>query len=333
MSMYIVDGDLLTALADALREKGELTNTTPFPIVRKTSNAVDLNTAATTDLDWENPDDKHFTDRIFINGAFSIRVKVYAKIYYNPQGGNFLKIGDYTYEPASSTSNYFTPTLVIPGNVVDIEWNTFMGGNYFYYMELTGLDENGIPIGTTYEDPLWGEDGKYTLTEMEAAIKKLRPYTQDTLEVTTNGVYEVYDYRWCAVQIDNETIPTTYKEAIVTSRDNYTFDLSNYILTDNAIFTLGFTIHMASSGDGSKKYLYYAMYHHNPTMKDGVREVYSFTTNPNSSNTSLDGITEFPSNKLGSSIKATFENGILSFTNSAGEARLVGTSAVLRYLD
>lgn len=331
MSMYIVDGDLLIAIAEELRAKGEIADTVELPLVRKTSNAIDLNTTPTDSLNWEDPNDRHYVDRIYINGASSIQVKGRAKIPYNQQGGGYLKIGDYTYESSSASSQDFSGIeVVIPGDAVDIEWFTGFGGNYFYYLEFDGLDENGNRM-VTFQDPMYGEDGKYTLAEMAAAVNRLRPFSQDVLHITSNGVYDVYEYGYADVKLNNTGTPTTYKEVIVTSHDNYTFDLSDYIVNENDIFTLGFTFESGSSGDGSKKYFFNAMYHHNPATKNEGLNIYGYATNTGMNNTSSVGITAFPSDKLTVG-KAKFENGILSFSSKAGEARQVGTSAVLRYL-
>lgn len=329
MSMYIIDGDLLTALADALRAKGEISKTTPLPYIRKTSNAIDLETEATTNYDSSNPDDTHYTERVFINGATSLRVQAYAKMpYHDTSEAGYLKIGETYYRAASSTNQTRKIDVTIPGDAVDIEWLTNFGGKYFYYMQIDGLDENGIPMESLEDTPI-GEDGMYTLAEMVAAIDLLRPYTQETLEISRNGKYEVYDYRWCDVKVDNESIPTTYKEVAITSHDGYTFDISKYVVNDNSIFTLGFTLKTAVTGTGVACYNS-AMYHHNPIMKNETKNI-TVSMYENSTADLGAGVTAFPV-LSGTAVRAQLTNGVLSFVRTDGDLQPVGTSAVLRYL-
>jgi hypothetical protein len=327
--MYIIDGDLLTALADALRAKGEISKTTPLPYIRKTSNAIDLETEATTNYDSSNPDDTHYTERVFINGATSLRVQAYAKMpYHDTSEAGYLKIGETYYRAASSTNQTRKIDVTIPGDAVDIEWLTNFGGKYFYYMQIDGLDENGIPMESLEDTPI-GEDGMYTLAEMVAAIDLLRPYTQETLEISRNGKYEVYDYRWCDVKVDNESIPTTYKEVAITSHDGYTFDISKYVVNDNSIFTLGFTLKTAVTGTGVACYNS-AMYHHNPIMKNETKNI-TVSMYENSTADLGAGVTAFPV-LSGTAVRAQLTNGVLSFVRTDGDLQPVGTSAVLRYL-
>lgn len=359
MSMYIVDGELLTAIGDAIREKGELARITQLPLIKKSSNAISGQIPATT----PDTEEDQFTETFVVNGASSVRVTAYCRLpcYQVDSAGSkthtgFLYINGEPYENSNSnTTEVRTITKIVPGESVTIRWyidsygwsSSFVEKNRFYFIEIEGLDADGN-VMETYNKPLsTGADG-LTLAEMAEAIGATvrAPLSEDEAKVlTTNGVHDMNGYRWADVKVPNESIPTTYKEAIVASEDNIHFDLSDYILSDNQIFAIEFYTRVSTSGTTSNpKYNYKkAWYFHSPMTKDlpnmvfgGMQDLAEETVEGtgvvHGGTTTFNG---WPYNNVNTGYEAHLENGVLHFTYAApgsGDAK-VGTGAVLRYLE
>lgn len=354
MSMYIVEGDLLTAIGDAIREKGDLRRIVQLPLVKKSSNAI------TGQIPAETPDTPadEFEETFVVNGACSVRVTAYCRLPYETKdsagdtidnGG--LIIGGQRYCNASSNPEEVrTITRTVIGDSVTIKWYvTGYGGysednahyqkNRFYYLEIDGLDASGNTM-ETYVKPLSdGADG-LTLAQMAEAIGATvrMPLEEDETKIlTTNGTHDMNGFRWAEVRVANTGFPTTYKEVVVTSEDNIHFDLSDYILADNQYFTLYFTWKNGSQGNGSLLFQY-GMYHHNPMTLDADNVIFNWALSK--SDITCDevhgGVTAWPTTTNLLAVKATsvFEDGILSFKYAdSGKDITVGTAAVLRYVE
>jgi hypothetical protein len=358
--MYIVDGDLLTAVGDAIREKGELSRVTQLPLIKKSSNAITGTIPAETP---DTPEDQ-FEETFVVNGASSVRVTAYCRLPCCQVDGagtevhtGFLYINGWPYEnSANNPAEVRTITVTVPGESVKIKWyidtvygwsSFFVEKNRFYYIEIEGLDADGN-VMETYNKPLSNGTDGLTLEEMAEAIgATVRvPLSEDEIKVlTTNGVHDMNGYRWADVKIPNDSIPTTYKEVVVTSEDNIHFDLSDYILNDKQIFVLEYYTKVSTSGTASNPKHHYkkAWYFHSPMTKDlpnmvfgGMQELTEETVE--GTGAVHGGTTTFigwPHNNLNPGDEAHLENGVLHFTHAApgsGDAK-VGTSAVLRYLE
>lgn len=352
MSMYIVDGDLLTAIGDAIREKGELSRVIQLPLVKKSSNAISGQIPA------ETPDTKEdqFEETFVINGASSVRVIAYCRLpYYSLDGAGdkersgYLEINGTIYENNNNDpAQVRTITQTVVGESVTIKWwisdtagwsDADVEKNRFYYIEIDGLDADGNTM-EAYNKPLSdGADG-LTLAQMAEAIGATvrAPLSEDEAKVlTTNGTHDMNGYRWAEVKVASEAFPTTYKEVVVTSEDNIHFDLSEYILSDNQYFTLYFTWQNGSQGNGTLLFQE-GMYHHNPMTLAADNVVFNWGLSKSDIECQEihGGVTSWPTEKRLLALKASsvFEDGILSFAYAdSGRDITVGTSAVLRYVE
>lgn len=352
MSMYIVDGSLLTAIGDEIRNKGDLRKVVQLPLVKKSSNAI------TGQIPAETPDTKadQFEKTFVINGASSVRVTAYCRLPYysvdsigDKEHSGYLYIGDSQYENSNiDPAEVKTITKTVPGESVTIKWwidelrgwsDADVEKNRFYYIEVDGLDADGNTM-ETYIKPLSdGADG-LTLEQMAEAISATvrMPLVEDETKIlTTNGTHDMNGYRWAEVRVATNGFPTTYKEALVTSEDNIHFDLSKYIVSDDQYFTLCFTYQIGSKGSG--EFLYNTgYYHHNPMARDADNVIFNRGTSETQieSNGVHGGVVSWPTTTGLLSLKAsaTLENGVLSFTNKGTLLPLgVGTNAVLRYVE
>jgi hypothetical protein len=352
--MYIVEGDLLTAIGDAIREKGNLSRIVQLPLIKKSSNAITGQIPATT------PDTQadEFEATFVVNGASSVRVSAYCRLPYETKDGagdtidnGGLIIGGQRFCNASSSPEEVqTITKTVVGDSVSIKWYiTGYGGysednahyqkNRFYYLEIDGLDANGNTM-ETYIKPLSdGADG-LTLAQMAEAIGATTrmPLEEDETKIlTTNGTHDMNGFRWAEVRVATNGFPTTYKEVVVTSEDNVHFDLSKYIVSDDQYFTLCFTYQIGSKGSGELLYNT-GYYHHNPMARDADNVIFNRGTSETQivSDGVHGGVVSWPTTTGLLSLKAsaTLENGVLSFTNKSTLLPLdVGTAAVLRYVE
>jgi hypothetical protein len=351
--MYIVDGDLLTAIGDAIREKGELARVTQLPLVKKSSNCEGPNIKATTP---GNASDL-FEETFVVNGASSVRVSAYFRPAYETNDGvdnidnGGLIINGTKYKNYTNDKTYvYDITKIVEGDSVTIKWDVYgyvspsSDKNLFYYIEVDGLDADGNTM-ETYNKPLsTGADG-LTLAEMAEAIGATvrAPLSEDEVKtLTENGTHDMNGYRWAEVNVVNEAFPTTYKEVVVTSEDNIHFDLSDYILSDNQYFSICFTYQYSVNGTGTKYEYHTGYYHHNPMMRALTNQVFYRTAaetaiTVQSGDMPHGGVVtwaEFDTGTLGGAKAAVFENGILSFKYvNGGNSAIVGTSAVLRYVE
>lgn len=355
MSMYIVNGELLTAIGDAIRAKGELTRITQLPLIKKSSNAISGQIPATT----PDTEEDQFTETFVVNGASSVRVTAYCRLpFYRVDGaGNkistgFLYINGTPYENYNSNpAEVRTITETVPGDSVTIRWfidsygwdSTCVEKNRFYFIEIEGLDADGN-VMETYNKPLsTGTDG-LTLAEMAEAIgATVNGVDSDAVKtLTTNGKHDMNGYRWADVKVPNAGIPTTYKEVIVASEDNIHFDLSDYILNDDQIFVIEFYVKTATSASTPPKHTFKrAHYFHTPMTRDLLAAIWGAGTENSitveDANMPYGGTVEFQgrlTNGINPGEIAHLENGVLHFTwRSNNKEITVGTSAVLRYLE
>lgn len=348
MSMYIVDGSLLTAIGDEIRNKGDLRKIVQLPLVKKSSNCLGPNIPA------ETPDSAvdEFAETFVINGAISVRVTAYCRLPYNE--GRLIIAGTEYCNYNSDPTAVRTITQTVLGESVTIEWSVGSYGwsdaqkekNRFYYIEVEGLDANGNAM-ETYNKPLSNGSDGLTLAQMAEALTATTrmPLADDVAKIlTTNGTHDMNGYRWAEVQVANEKFPTTYKEVVVTSEDNIHFDLSDYIVSDNQYFSICFTYETSVNGTGDTYGYQTGYYHHNPMMRDLTNQVFNrmnvespMTINKGAlphggvatwKEFEASGVTAWPK-------VASFENGILSFIQPTNSNRTltVGTSAVLRYVE
>lgn len=357
MSMYIVDGDLLTAIGDAIREKGELSRVVQLPLIKKSSNAI------TGQIPAETPDTPadQFEETFVINGARSVRVIAYCRLpYYSVDGAGdqersgYLEINGTLYENNNNNpAQVRTITQTVVGESVTIKWwisdtagwsDADVEKNRFYYIEIDGLDADGNTM-ETYNKPLsTGTDG-LTLAQMAEAIGATvkAGIEEDAVKLlTANGIHDMNGYRWAEVKVANEAFPTTYKEVVVTSEDNVHFDLSDYILNDNQYFSVCFTYQNAANGTGTQYEYLTGYYHHNPMMRGLTNQVFhrAYAQTPitvqkgDMPHGGAATWTEFDTGATGLAKTAVFANGILSFKYVNGGSDVpVGSAAVLRYVE
>jgi hypothetical protein len=354
--MYIVDGDLLTAIGDAIREKGELARVVQLPLIKKSSNAISGQIPATT----PDTEEDQFVETFVINGASSVRVTAYCRLpCYQVDGAGtkvhtgFLYINGEPYENSNSnTTEVRTITKIVSGDSVTIRWyidtvgwsSSFVEKNRFYFIEIEGLDADGN-VMETYNKPLsTGADG-LTLEEMAEAIGATvrAPLSEDETKIlVTNGVHDMNGYRWANVKVPNESIPTTYKEVVVTSEDNIHFDLSDYILNNDQIFAIEFYVKTATTAGTPPKHTFKrAHYFHTPMTRDLPAAIWGAGTEKSISvedaNMPYGGTVEFEgrlTNGVDTGETAHLENGVLHFTWLPNNKEItVGTNAVLRYLE
>ena len=357
MSMYIIDGDLLTAIGDAIREKGELSRVVQLPLVKKSNNAITGQIPAVT----PGVEEDQFEETFTVNGAHSVRVTAYCRLpaqlldgYGSPIPLGWMLINGKEYiNYSNDPTQVRTITEVVRGESVEIKWSwsnymsSYLDHNHFYYIEIDGLDADGNTM-ESYIKPLSdGSDG-LTLAEMAEAIGATvkMPLEEDAIKtLASNGVHDMNGYRWAEVKVPNDSIPTTYKETIVVSEDNVHFDLSDYITTDDQIFVLEYYTKVSTSGSASVPKHHYkkAWYFHSPMTRNLPNMVWGGMQALGEE--TVEGIGAFhggvvsfegwPRNNVNTGDVAYFENGVLHFEHAAPGSGMatVGTSAVLRYLE
>lgn len=354
MSMYIVDGELLTAIGDAIREKGELTRVTQLPLIKKSSNAI----SGTVPADTPGNASDLFEETFVINGASSVRVTAYFRPAYetydganNIENGALIINGIYKYKNyTNNPTEVQNITKVVAGDSVKIRWDVYgyvapdSDKNLFYYIEIDGLDADGNTM-ETYNKPLSdGADG-LTLAQMAEAIGATvrMPLEEDEVKtITANGVHDMNGYRWADVRVVSDS--TTYKEVVITSDDYKHYDLSEYIFDDekqNFIIEFYISGGWADYNAGTYKWIK-VWYMHTPMTKNltnnifgglvtSTKEVVNKEENYEGEGGSFTG---WPTNEILYTIAARLENGVLHVENVENSViKTVSKYAVLRYIE
>lgn len=348
---FIVEKESLTAIADELRAKGEVTKTIQLPLVRKSANVENINDWPTTQL--PSMKSENFTEMIRIEGASQIRVRghVNAPNYLDAQGnrvGSFWVDNDH-YGRASATGTEATFDVTYNTNLINIGFNlNYLTQNptsaielEFFYVEFYGIDAEGNQMSSFEKTVVSGTDATFTMAEMAEAVSALDKHQLGDISITTNGSHNVAGYRNAVVNIPNT--PAGYVEATVAADidTSLSFDLSQYILDDNMIFSLAFTMHTSTTGSGVKMYDTY-LYEHNPAIKDEVLNIISWPYPYYSSKESNLGISEWLPNLTYNPNQRRFhgvlQDGIFTVrevdenNEMTPTDRVFGRNAVLRYL-
>jgi hypothetical protein len=173
---YIIDKSTLTAIGDAIRSKGVITETRTLPVHRRSPHITDEHLGSDGYPAWfelPNPADGvelNYAETFIIHGASSLKVVGECVAPTNSLGDRLAELWVDTtrYNSSSTSSAQINQTIV--GDEVRIKYNQYMGNaSYGYFLYIHAYDANGEEM-TSYDCQVSSSSKMFLPSEMAPAI-------------------------------------------------------------------------------------------------------------------------------------------------------------------
>lgn len=173
---YIIDKNTLTAIGDAIRAKGVITETRTLPLHRRSPHITDEHLGSDGYPAWfelPNPADGvelNYAETFIIHGASSLKVVGECVAPTNSLGDRLAELWVNTtlYNSSSTSSKQINQTIV--GDEVRIKYNQYMGNSsYGYFLYIHAYDADGNEM-TSYDHQVSSSSKMFLPSEMAPAI-------------------------------------------------------------------------------------------------------------------------------------------------------------------
>lgn len=173
---YIIDKSTLTAIGDAIRSKGVITETKTLPLHRRSPHIIDEHLGSNGYPAWfelPNPADGvelDYAETFIIHGASSLKVVGECVAPTNSLGDRLAELWVDTTRYNSSSTNSTQINQTIVGDEVRIKYNQYMGNaSYGYFLYIHAYDASGNEM-TSYDCQVSSSSKMFLPSEMAPAI-------------------------------------------------------------------------------------------------------------------------------------------------------------------